>query len=91
MFSPQFFKTMGRSLARCMICTERRKPIGAGVIFFLCKLPSENMQIRSKLSLDIDGADTCFPMIHVLIQGNRLTNYHKNRPEDSFRRDGTQI
>jgi hypothetical protein len=52
---------------RCEKCktdkTDKRK--GEGVIFFICKLPPEDMQIRYKF--EIDSTDPSFPMVFEVI------------------------
>jgi hypothetical protein len=37
--------------------------MGKGVVFFICKLPPEDMQIRPKFSMEIVGLEPRFPMI----------------------------
>jgi hypothetical protein len=42
---------------------RKTKQLCKGVVFFICKLPPENMQIRPTFSMKIDRLEPSFPMI----------------------------
>jgi hypothetical protein len=46
-------------------CKESKKDqtMGKGVVFFICKVPPEDMQIRPTFPMEIVGPEPSFPMI----------------------------
>jgi hypothetical protein len=42
--------------------SKKDKTMGKGVVFFICKLPPEDMKIR-QFSMEIVGLEPSFPMI----------------------------